>query len=263
MEIHINKATTFTASPRKLKFEYTDPSQTVDVSIADIASLDDGVRLNTNATVIKVAPGRTVSTGVVQDVTLQDTTGTINLSLWNGNVDILHECNSYNFKVLKVNTYRDNKVLSYTFDSSAVQLEEVIPLIVSNFHDDDTQQTIKGNLVGIQNFEIHVWCIHCESKLKFCNTIAECLKCHLSQRVTYCKYQVTSKLMFRTIEPNHELHLLNTPTEMFLKLLCLLCGEDATLSLDVDKTVLESAGIEDIITITHNGHSVINLTKTD
>ena len=113
LEIHVNKGTTFTMSPRKLDFKYADDQQLASlVSISDIQKTADGIFINLQARITKVAPAKTVTANIVQEIELQDDTGIITMSVWNNNVDKLHESTSYCFSKLLVRTYHNEKILS-------------------------------------------------------------------------------------------------------------------------------------------------------
>lgn len=217
--------------------------------------------------VTKVAPARSVSTGIVQDVTLDDNTATMELALWNKNVDQLHESTSYDFKKLKVNTYRDIKVLNFTNDSSFLKLEKNfvnIPATVSNSKADQNGiHTIEAYLIGIQKFRIHVWCLQCNSSLPIDDEslTVECPECHLLQLVNYCTYQITSKIKIKPVAAedtsDSTTHLLDTSTEIFQKLFQLVTGH-TTIQQDSDKNLL-IATINQIFTVTHNGSCVTDI----
>ena len=147
----------------------------------------------------KVPPKRTVSTGIVQEVTLQDESGTIDISIWNNNVDTFRKGDTYDFRNLTVNTFRNNKVLNFTNHSHIVKLENGSIDTSTSSADipNIAPATIEAALIGIQGFQIHVWCQYCDSKLEFDDTISRCHKCHLLQLIGSCKYQVTTRIMFK------------------------------------------------------------------
>ncbi len=176
----------FVPSPRKLLFDCKPKG--IDTDIATIPTFDNGTLVNVKAAVVRVAPGRTVSTGVVQEVTITDSTGSVALTLWNNNIDKFHENSTYTFTALKVDTYRDNKILNFNNNSSFIEVEhldsEQLPL-----NDLPTDSyTIKAHLVGIQGYKVHMWCLQCHSKVQFGETFALCDKCELLQQtsVNYC-----------------------------------------------------------------------------
>ncbi len=155
----------FVPSPRKLLFDCKPKG--IDTDIATIPTFDNGTLVNVKAAVVLVAPGRTVSTGVVQEVTI---TGSIALTLWNNNIDKVHEISTYTFTALKINTYRDNNIINFNNNSSFIEVKhldsEQLPL-----NDLPTDSyTIKAHLVGIQGYKVHVWCLQCQ----FAETFALC-----------------------------------------------------------------------------------------
>ena len=266
LEVHVNKGTTFAQSPRKLNFDCVQPPKAVAVNITEARAMDDGALVNLTAQVFKVAPGRTVSTGIVQEVTLKDETGEMDLTLWNNNVDIVFEHNTYNFTTLIVNTnkFRNMKILTFTNRSSILKSEDMLQLPVDG-GSSAANSNIAANLVGIQDYHVHFWCIKCDSKLKYDEDFAHCENCLLLQLIKSCKYQVTTKLMFRTIptensddEPQY--FLLNTSTEVFLKLLkiTITTGEGAAAHITSDKRILKIAENQPF-SVTHDGFVITDI----
>lgn len=108
-------------------------------------------------------------------------------------------------------TYRENKILNFTYKSTVIKAEPLPTVAV----DDSTlvlavSETIEDAVLGgVQGFQIHMWCLQCESKfLKL--TIVQCQKCDLMQLTDFCTYQITSKLLFtKTIESKPQYYLLN------------------------------------------------------
>ncbi len=88
-EIHINKATKIACSPRKLTFTTKQDVVSNDVNICSLKHFQDGTSVNLAATIISLTPAQPVSTGLVQEATLRDETGTTTRSLWDTNIDKL------------------------------------------------------------------------------------------------------------------------------------------------------------------------------
>ena len=106
LEIHVNRATKFAASLRKLQFQPSSAIQApAKTTVANIGNTEAGSYVNVTGKVTNVVPPRTVSTGIVQEATVADETGVTTMSLWNKNVDMLAENTLYQFTNLVVITF--------------------------------------------------------------------------------------------------------------------------------------------------------------
>ena len=92
--------------------------------------------------------------GIVQEVTLKDETEEMDLTLWNNNVDIVFENNTYNFTTLIVNTnkFRNMKILTFTNRSSILKSEDTLQLTVDGGSLSSANSNITANLIGIQDY---------------------------------------------------------------------------------------------------------------
>ncbi len=94
-EILLNRSTNISSSPKKLKFSASNISPSPNTSqsvhevssIADITDVPDGEIVNVSGTVTFISPVRPVSTGLVQEVTITDSSGSITMSVWGNNID--------------------------------------------------------------------------------------------------------------------------------------------------------------------------------
>ena len=64
-----------------------------------------------------MVPACAVSTGIVQEVTIGNLTGTTILSMWDVNIDKLEESKAYDFKKVYVKTYEDEKTITFSSKS--------------------------------------------------------------------------------------------------------------------------------------------------
>ena len=83
-QIFVSKTTSIKQSPRKFEVPHLD-------------NIEDGTKVTVIATVVSLAPVRAVSTGIVQDVAISDSSGTSSLSAWEDNVDRLVTGQTYKF----------------------------------------------------------------------------------------------------------------------------------------------------------------------
>ena len=244
LEIHVNKGTTFTMSPRKLDFKYADDQQLASlVSISDIRKTADGIFVNLQARITRVAPAKTVTANVVQEIELQDDTGIMTMSVWNNNVDKLCESTSYCFSKLLVRTYHNEKILSFTNTSSYVEADQSEHPTQFPVNDQQIANSV-CQLVGIQAFNIHYWCIRCSMKLTAVDdTLARCTSCATLQFASACKCQITSTLVFNKTEsdPDATSSLsLCASSNIFLKILNMVYPQfSQVITPETDKEVLQ------------------------
>ena len=136
-----------------------------EIDIQDIQDIDDGKFVSVNIKVINVALHRVVSTGVLQEVIIADTTGTLNLCLWDNTIDQLEKdkCCSLNNECIR--RYYGVKSLSTSSNSMIKEID--------NFDapaDTSTSTSVKiiksAEIVGTQNFHLHYSCINCNNRIE-------------------------------------------------------------------------------------------------
>lgn len=251
LEIYVNKGTQFTASPRKLTFEHIQQRSSVSTNIGSVPDIDDGTLVDFSAKVTRLCPPRDVSTGVLQEATLIDESGSITMSLWNKNVDKLKESCFYKFRNATVITFRNEKKLNYGYQSSHVEDENI-----TNIEEDVKPiQNDQVELIGIQSFSVHYWCIHCDSRLMIENQEMSCCeKCHLLQYVEHCQSQITCKVLFQ-IDDESRRHILLDVCKVTFEALMKIASknEDTSIKSDSDYAVMTSS-FGKKFTITYIGH---------
>ncbi len=72
-------------------------------------NIEDGNLINMTATVTDVSPPRSLSTGILREVELTDSSGSVILAVWDQS---LERNIIYNFTKLVVHSFRNNKTLS-------------------------------------------------------------------------------------------------------------------------------------------------------
>ena len=87
----------------------------------------DGTKVTLRATVVSLAPVRAVSTGRVQDVTICDSSGSINLSVWEENVDKLEIGKQYKFSDIYVHSYQGKKMYYCPVQVRMISLRMIVP----------------------------------------------------------------------------------------------------------------------------------------
>ena len=247
----MNKGTQFTPSPRRLTFEHTQQRSSKSTNIRSIDDLDDGILVNFAAKVMTLSPPRDVSTGILQEATLIDETGSITMTIWNTNVDKLKESLFYEFKDVTVITFRNEKRLNYSYQSLHLEREHInVPI------EEDVKPTANDHvqLIGIQSFNVHYWCINCDSRLEIENAEMTCCeKCQLLQFVQYCQSQVTCKFLFQIDDDSRRHVLLDGSKETFESLMKFTSNKDSVITSESATSVMRST-FGQKFRITYIGH---------
>ena len=165
------------------------------------------------------------------------------MSVWNNNVDKLCESTSYCFSKLLVRTYHNEKILSFTNTSSYVEADQSEHPIQIPVNDQQIANSV-CQLVGIQAFNIHYWCIRCNMKLTAVDdTLTRCTSCATLQFASACKCQITSTLVFNKNEtdPDATSSLsLCASSNIFLKILNMVYPQfSQVITPETDKEVLQ------------------------
>ncbi len=200
LEIHLGRGTSVLASPKKIDIPTAAIPKVRDVeSIRGIDEIEDGDFVNCTAKVIDVAPARPVSTGVVQDVTIGDGTATINLFVWEADIGTLDESITYNFKNLHVRTYRDEKTVTLSRQSSFMIVTCGLQLETNDDDDDELVIIKEAVIVGTHNYTRHYSCVKCSNRLTNINAVhSRCSHCSVLQSLQTCKSEVAMNILFDT-----------------------------------------------------------------
>lgn len=189
----MNKNSTVLPSPKKIDCKIEERPK---VSISDVENVRDFTQIDITAKVIKVCPTRAVSTGLLQEVTLGDTTGTIVLSCWENNIDKLEESNTYDFQFLTVKSYREEKTLQFSSNTTFTPVDAVV--VAEEGVYEATLQLKQAEIIGVQNYTVHYSCISCSSKVYMMadTTYSKCSKCSILQSLNLCDKKVSANLLF-------------------------------------------------------------------
>uniref|UniRef100_A0A1X7V2P4 Uncharacterized protein n=1 Tax=Amphimedon queenslandica TaxID=400682 RepID=A0A1X7V2P4_AMPQE len=160
LEVILRPTTEIEPSPKTI--EVPVPEKAKKLSISEILDAADGVLVNLGCKVIDVARARVVRTGLLQEVTLANQTGTIN-------VDQLKDYSSYDFTNLSVGTFRNEKTLTLRGNSSFTltpNKDDDITTPHFDIKDEDNSDIINdARIIGTQYCNLYWGCISCGSKL--------------------------------------------------------------------------------------------------
>ena len=217
LEIHINQSTVIAPSPKKIDFAEFKTATVKDVTIVSVDDTADGAIVNIRAKIVAIAPARPVSTGIVQELTVADNTGSISLSLWDENIDKLVMSAAYSLNHLSVRTYHNRKVLTFGRQSSYKSIDD---LKLTPAKDDDkkiTSQIANAKIVGTLDFQLCYSCVNCNTNVEFRdNTFMRCSRCSVLQHKQSCKFEVCVRLL---VQGDSEKIILSIFTNNLLNLL--------------------------------------------
>ena len=112
-----------------------------------------------------MAPARPVSTGLVQEVTIADETGSTILSAWDTNIDKIQMSITYNFQRLFVCSYKNEKALTLSTQST-YEISTNAGIKLQSVGDGDNIQKIKDAvIISKHNFTLHYSCVNCDNRL--------------------------------------------------------------------------------------------------
>ena len=201
-----------------------------DVDIATIQTMDNGSTVNTIAKVISIHPARPVSTGLLQEITISDASGTIQLSAWETNINKLQIDTTYDFTNLYIRTYRNVKSLSLS-RLSQYQPANDLMLPDSADVDDQINTLLDVSIIGTQNCLIYYSCVNCMHKLP--NTdqpLTKCKKCSVIQNFQSCKVEVAINVLLLT--NNDDKEMLKLSTDIVIQLLTSIGNTDLNKAED-------------------------------
>ena len=119
-EILLKRSSNILPSPKKIEIPVSSLTtlKVQNASITELNTIEDGEIVNLIATVTCVAPACPVSTGLVQEVTIADETGSTILSAWDTNINKLRMSMKYDFQRLFVHSYKNEKMLALSTQST-------------------------------------------------------------------------------------------------------------------------------------------------
>ena len=198
LEVLLNSYTQLTKSPSKFELPQSMlDGETCHYTLDKISSLRNSDPVTTTVKVVKVERPTTVTTGKTkQDTVIADSTGTLRLTLWEGDVDKLDEGKSYKLVNMLVRCYKGCNYLSFPTDGSAHETTDVDTGSIdteSSIQHEPQKRTFE--IIGVSKLALYASCIACKSKVDtITNTIGKCSKCNLTQKLAHCSEEHIAKL---------------------------------------------------------------------
>ena len=187
-----------------------------EMSLNELERIEDGTKVTVKATIVSLAPVRAVSTGKVQDVIISDPSGTVNLSVWEDNVNKLEVGKTYKFSSVYVRSYQGVKSITLSRQSTYETIEGGNIITVDEIETEELQQ---AQIIGSQHFMIHVSCVNCSGKLLIDgnSSSAHCSNCKILQLTKGRHFEVAANILVQS--KDGEKNNLKICTENILKLI--------------------------------------------
>ena len=168
-------------------------------SIPEILDMDGGVTVNLKPSkVLSVEHPKAVGTGLIQELTLCDGDSTINLSVWDDNMNKFEVLQVYKFKNLYTRSYMGIKSLTFSRrseyevrsnDSTLIEIQDI------EFHD-ETDILQNALIIGVIKFHLYLPCLNCNSKLLYSDTnTLRYSSCSMLQLIQGREYYVSADIV--------------------------------------------------------------------
>ena len=229
LEILLSSSSKIKPSPKKLDFSASAsvirPSSMAtaaanDAQLYDVQTIDDGIFVNVVAKVISVKPAKPVSTGLVQELIVTDGTCELKLSVWDDNIGKFQQSNTYNFFKVAVRSFRNEKTLMMTRQSSYEEIHSSCVAVQSQLTSNDIVTVTNFHVIGVQNFIIQYSCVKCSSKLTDMSTLSRCPNCKVLQILKSASLNTTINIYISTQDDNKIMLTAYTPTILNLLQCC-------------------------------------------
>lgn len=208
-DIVIDKKTVISPIPKDDSFTYKEANQESVLSIASLQEAASEQLVSVKAKVIniqspKVQPTSSFGPLKKQECTIVDLSKSIQLILWQQNVEMLQLNNTYLFKGLRLKEGPSGNKYLNTPRGGEFSYEEVDPFTsplaeVENIPTLTTLQ-IQASIVGVQQISKYRTCVKCgkkaESNPGTSFAICKNTKCNLKQKETSCKSHWFGKVVF-------------------------------------------------------------------
>ena len=184
-----------------------------DITLSNISQMKQYDKVTVKAKVIKVNPVVLVGTGKhKQDVHIADNTGCTVLTLWEDDIDMLEEGQSYHLSKLIVQLFQGSYSLSFGSVAVATAIEDLANVIRGDMCTCTGQsQPLEYTLASMEIVSVCIsktyMCLSCGKSSQVMELdeegfLGKCTKCNTTQKLSKCKKQVMAKLGL--LSPNNE-----------------------------------------------------------
>ena len=147
-----------------------------------------------------------------QDVYISDTTGTVKLTLWEGDVGKLVEGSSYLFTDVKVRSYNGKKYLSFSSGALVGEVHNVGEVKQLAVHVEEEEVLHECVVIGVDNFDVYCVCLSCKQKVQVSGEerFGTCTRCGMFQRLDESKMHIAAELMIKSEDQHQGMHACST-----------------------------------------------------
>ena len=155
--------------------------------INHLDTLNDYDRVTLEVKVMKVNEQITVPTGKIkQDVIIADHTGSTTLTLWQNDINLLVQGNSYKLNRMQVHTYLSKKLLTLPLSGGTIeQIDEIqnIELLQPIDEAEEDTQLLNATIIAVNELQTITSCIHCKKNFESSgSSILICTHCGTHQK---------------------------------------------------------------------------------
>ena len=263
-ELFISRGTCISASPKTIQSPiwHVKGENSQIISIDDMATIPDGTMVSLQATTISIEPVRLVSTGVIQISQIMDSSGSINITMWDNNTNLPELSVTYTFTNVVVSSFCDQKQLSFTNASKVTRIENDIVFTAANKVNDTTLTINDATIIGTKRFNLCHLCINCTKNItSVTQPLSICTHCEIVQVTDNCRIEVSIDLLVKS--GNNDPIILHAFTSVVQQMLLDLCGqkqyEDTQeIMLTASKTLTINYKLKDYIVASIQVNSIVS-----
>jgi len=184
-------------------FQYADVDDCPITSIADLiaenSSTEDDVTVC--AKIMSIGRLKTVKSNKVAELIIRDQTSSIQLDLWNEQINQITENNVYRFSNLSTTYWNNVKKLTGTFNTTIKHIDDVILSAIQNDDHDNTTSTSETEITitsfflleDVQRYKI---CCNCKKRIsQVTGEIVKCEHCKHKMRRVNCSSQLCAHVI--------------------------------------------------------------------
>ena len=209
LEVIVKNYTHVELSPTKYDIKDLQTVGSKEIVLSDLDSCSEYDKVTVRVKVTDIETPVMVSGGKrKQDLTIADATASTRLTLWESDIGLLEQDESYQLTKVMVRTFQGQPYLSYPFSgATAVKIKELDD--VCEEVADDPNETLHGaEIIGVPYLEAYPVCLKssCKGKVQQSDDdLGTCMKCHMMQRISSCTTQLSANLYIQSGLTYHNL----------------------------------------------------------
>lgn len=159
------------------------------ISLCQLNEMDEHQRVRVQVMVVKVHEPQKAGSKKKQDVLVADSSGRAVITLWEADINSLHEKKSYQLSRLEVREYKGKKHLSFPAASRSIDKISCIENIQLEFSssDEDEEHVLHTvTVLATKELEAVYHCVNCNKNMDLsqpASQVVTCETCHSTQKV--------------------------------------------------------------------------------